>query len=234
MPQAFRSMRSSMRWTAGLLIAMSAAFLGPTRAVAQATGSRTAGGSMANGLEYSYQSRSSIGYGRDTREWLSFVVLWRMPPRAMAGARTGRPDTAALAAAERRYRDLRRAAEDSGRSFLGGSTGVVIQNAYVTRSDRQTLWVEGEAFTVPERDSALVVLVDLTGAPAQPARVVGRAYVPAELPEAFWSKHWTSGDTTFLVQSRNAHGILREALRTDPIIRAFVDSAVAAAPPRRD
>jgi hypothetical protein len=224
-----------MRWKAGLLIATSAGLLGPTRAVAQATGSRTAGGSMANGLEYSYQSRS-IGHGRDTREWLSFVVLWRMPPRAsaMTGARTGRPDTAALVAAERRYRDLQRAAEDSGRSFLGGFTGGVIQNAYVSRADRQTLWVEGETFAVPERDSALVVLVDLTGAPAQPARVVGRAYVPAELPEAFWPKHWTSGDTTFLVHSRNAHGILREALRTDPIIRAFVDSAVAAAPPRRN
>jgi hypothetical protein len=87
----------------------------------------------------------------------------------------------------------------------------------------RTLYVGDQRFALPLRDSALVVMVDLTRDTAQTPVVVGTAFIPATLPESFWPKFWVHGDTTFHVQPRGDQSVLI-ALRAHPRIRAFLES----------
>jgi hypothetical protein len=202
--------------------------LGSTPAIARAQGRGISGCSVVERIDCTMVHRRD-GPPRQEREWPTAIVLWRMPPDlAFRAAASAREDSALeryrarVDSASRRYRALRRAAEDSGWRFMGGQEGAVIQELVIDSTDSR-LRVRDRIFAIPGRDSALVVMVDMTRDPANTPVIVGHAYVPAQLPEGYWPKHWTSGDTIFSVRPRNADQMLTRLLRTNPSIAAFLD-----------
>jgi len=158
--------------------------------------------------------------GGDTsgRQWLQAVVLWRSSSSLSSGY-----SSADARDFQRVANAARSASQDQGRVHLGG----VHANGYqYAEYDRERLWVLDQEFVLPQRDSALVVMVDVGTAP-NTARVVGYSYIGAQMPDSFWSKSWSSGDTTFIVRSRNPQDLLTQALRASPIVRAFIDGSSA-------
>ena len=105
---------------------------------------------------------------------------------------------------------------------MGGRSGSIIQDLAIDSADGR-LRVRDRVFEIPERDSALVVMVDMTRDSAYTPVIVGHAYVPADLPDGYWSKMWRSGDTTFIVHPRKSDEMLTRLLRTNPSIAAFLD-----------
>jgi len=162
------------------------------------------------------------GSGPDQRHWLRAVILWRYD----STRRVGRPDTGEMRAAMQRFREVRRAAEDSGRTFLGGSSSERWWSAAYTQRLRgtsgDTLFVLEAQFAIPLRDSALIVMIDgLNDGTAGPT-LLGTAWMPAVMEPSYWPKHWTSGDTTFTVRPRRQVEILRAALLGIPAVQAFL------------
>lgn len=94
-------------------------------------GAATSGGNLMPGITYAL-IQTHDGAIPHERQWISAVVLWRGRPDKLDQA--GLPDltqldTARVRLAGRDYRRLQRAAEDSGRWFLGGMSGDVIRAA---------------------------------------------------------------------------------------------------------
>jgi hypothetical protein len=85
-----------------------------------------------------------------------------------------------------------------------------------------TVAVEKQSFPLVRRDSILVIMVTVS-APNSP-RTVTTAFIGPDLPEDYWPKIWTSGDTTFSVHPRwsRQHAILLEALNRSPTVAAFL------------
>lgn len=152
------------------------------------------------------------------RQWLQAVVLWRSSSSLNSGY-----SSADARDFQRVANAARSASQDQGRVHLGG----VHANGYqYAEYDRERLWVLDQEFVLPQRDSALVVMVDVGTAP-NTARVVGYSYIGAQMPDGFWSKSWSSGDTTFIVRSRNHQELLIQALRASPVVRAFIGEGAA-------
>jgi hypothetical protein len=188
------------------------------------TGGGSGGCSVGRGFEC-IELTAHEGTGTEERNWLRAVILWRH-----ASTRgSGRSDTAASREAAQRTRDARRAAEDSGRVFLGGSFyGRTYSAAHSQRYGRpttDTLYVLGRVLSLPLRDSALIVMIDgLEDGVRQPT-LVGTEWMPAILETRYWPKHWRSGDTTFSVMPRGQEVILRAALLAIPSVRGFLERA---------
>ena len=157
------------------------------------------------------------GQGRDRREWLQAVVLWRASDRIGDGYSS---DVAPLI--ERARRTAQFASAEAGRQFLGGFYSNGFHYADYS-ADRRRLWVLGREYALPERDSALVVMVDRVDGVGGPVVIAGYAYMTAQLPERYWLKSWMSGDTTFMVHPRDQQHLLLEALRGVTAVRAFIE-----------
>lgn len=184
----------------------------------QAQGSGTAGCSVVERVDCTLLYRSD-GQWREERRWPTAIVLWRMPPDSLIHGATRQ---AQLDATGFRYRQLRRAAEDSGWTYIGGRSGMVIQDL-ATDSKNNRIRIGDRTFVVPEHDSTLVVMVDLTRDSAYTPVITGHAFVPAALPDGYWTMHWVSGDTTFSVRPRNTEVMLTRLLRSNSMIAAFLD-----------
>lgn len=185
-------------------------------------GSGSGGCFVGNGFEcikvYSHQ-----GDGRTERYSLRAIVLWR----GEATERVGLRDTARARVRERLYTAARRAAEDSGRALIGSAGTMSLSTASMTWGFplrvRDSLFVMDLQIELPQRDSAVVVMIEmLPGDSTPPARLVGITWVPAELDDRYWPKNWRSGDTTFTIQPRVGNTILRDSLLKSPIVRSFL------------
>lgn len=210
--------RQRKEWCAGYAALLIMALAGVPDIIG-AQGSGTGGCSVTEQVDCTMLHRND-GRERQERRWPTAIVLWRMPPHSVAfrtGSTEAKHDFTSV-----RYRELQRAAEDSGWRFMGGRSGPVIQELAIDSANRR-IRIRDRIFAVPERDSALVVMVDLTRDSAYTPLVVGYTYVPAELPEGYWTKHWTSGDTTFFVRPRNNDVMLSRLLRANPSIAAFLN-----------
>jgi hypothetical protein len=82
--------------------------------------------------------------------------------------------------------------------------------------------VERQTFPLVRRDSILVVMVTVSAPDS--SRTVTTAFIGPDLPEDYWPKTWSSGDTTFTVHTRwsRQHVILLEALNRSPAVAAFL------------
>jgi len=145
-------------------------------------------------------------------QWVRAVILWRGDRPIQDGySRDARVEA----------RALDDAAERAGRIRLGAFYANRVHGADVSR-DGTFLWVLGQQFTLPLRDSALVILVDHVDS-ASPT-IDGTAHIAATLPAEYWGKVWESGDTTFLIRPRNTADHLRQALAISPQIQRFLDA----------
>lgn len=166
---------------------------------------------------------ASTGNGLDKRNWVRAVILWRYDSRV----RGERRDTMATRLAAQRHREVRRAAEDSGHTALGGSVGdrwwIATYKHRPGMAPEDTLFVLGARLPIPLSDSALVVMVDGLNDDTGTSVLVGTAWMPAELEAGYWPRHWTSGDTTFMVRPRFDNNILRAALLRIPSVRSFLE-----------
>jgi hypothetical protein len=140
------------------------------------------------------------------------IVLWRGDDKWPDGSEAQRRYTDSV------YRDARRDAEDRGWSFFGSGYAYGLHS-----EDRRQLSVEGRTFEIVRTDSALVVMVSIAafGLP----RAVTTARIAADaVPEAFWPRTWSSGDTTFFVHPRYPRDVemLRRALVTSTVVHDFL------------
>lgn len=177
----------------------------------------TGGVQLTPRVECDYQYADS-GNALQRHNWIRSIVLWRgQPPSGW-----GKPlDTAMLAAGERAWRAEHRMAEDSGWTVMGGMTNGVMRTVEVRNHGAQ-LHVLGRTFAVPERDSVLVVMMDRAYGDGGPS-LAGTTYVPLlALPDEFWPRMWTRGDTTFIVHPHHQGDLLAAALRKSPTVAAFM------------
>jgi hypothetical protein len=191
-------------------------------AQAQASGYGAGGCSVGAGFEC-VMVHAHTGTQREERQWVRAIVLWKAEPWTSSPA----PRTAEARANSQRYDALRREAEDSNRTMLGTEGGSHRAPASMTwgfpRRDADTLFVLGQRFEMPRQDSALVVMVDARTRDAAGApRLIGIAWMPAAIDNAYWPKHWTSGDTSFTVRPPRDNRILRDALEKIPAVRTFL------------
>lgn len=194
--------------------------------LSQAQGGGTGGGTgsctVGTGFECSMVHASDRS-GRDERSWVRAVVLWRIPSPPGNDMR----DTARFRARTVRYTDVQRAAEDSGRTLVGTDGAEVRAPATMTwgfgRRTRDTLFVLGQRFELPQRDSALVIMIDVPAVETnRPAQLVASVWIPAALDPAYWPKHWISGDTSFTIRPRWDNRILHDSLMKSLPVRAFL------------
>jgi len=140
------------------------------------------------------------------------IVLWRGEPGWLdAGGPQHRW-------ADSVFRYARRDAEDRNLSFFGSGYAYGLLSA-----DRRELTIEARTFDIVRSDSALVIMV--TVPPLGLARMVATARIAADaVPEAFWTKTWQSGDTTFFVHPSYPRDVdmLRQALGTSVSVHDFL------------
>lgn len=195
--------------------AISAGFGSVNAVTSRGSGSRS--GSLTPRIQFSEISASQDSAG-ERSEWIRAIVLWRAAPGWMNDKR----DPERLRAASEEYRRLRSEAVLTNRTVLGGVTHGTVQWAEMDSHGR-VLYVLGKEFEIPERDSALVVMIDdLDGSRGVP-RVVGTVYVEGTVPPDALGKWWTSGDTTYSVRpKRSRESVLRDALSQSEIAREFI------------
>jgi hypothetical protein len=200
------------------LMALSALASAGNTSAAQ-TGGSVGSCSIIGPFECTIVSRKE-GQDQLKREWPTAVIVWRSP------INTPGMDLRSMAlveAAGRRYTALRRAAEDSGWSFIGGHSGAVIHVAAIDGQYRR-LRIGDSVFQVPQRDSAIVLLVDVLSDSMSTAKIAGRTYIRGGPPDGYWPKYWTSGDTSFNVTPSNRDMLMTRYLRSNLLVAAFLDS----------
>ncbi len=202
-------MRSVLRLLIAFLILASG-----SPVVAQ-TGHESAGITLTSRVECGYLARDS-GSGATERHWLVALVLWR----GQAGWHQRQQRRAEASRASSAVRAAVRATEDAGRQFLGGQSG---GSVYAAAYDDDSLYVLGRSYLLPSGDSALVVMVDRVDSAGGAPTVLGTANIDARLAPEFWTRHWASGDTLFIIRSHQAESILLEALRRAPGPRQFLE-----------
>lgn len=200
-----------------MLIVAAGSVIAVAPLAAQADGVGVTSSTFRPGLGYAYETGSSLAM--PGRSWIRSVVLWRWQPDRMHATSE---DSAAARRALLLYRQERDAAQDSGRLLAGANMDGIVYAASVDRDG--TLHVLGRRYVVPSRDSALVVMVDQSGAQGAAPRIVGTAYIGANMPDAFWSHSWTRGDTTLSIFPRNSSALLLAALEKAPAVAAFIHS----------
>jgi len=152
----------------------------------------------------------------NSHQWLQAVVLWRSRSPLSTSYH---PDTFAVTeqlrlAANRTSRELQR--QRLGGIYAGGH-----YHDFEHSSDGTKLWVLDQEFSLPRGDSALVVMVDDIDRAS--VAVAAYAYISAEMPDRYWSKMWTSGDTTYMVRGKDTEALFLQALRSAPVVKAFLD-----------
>jgi hypothetical protein len=200
-----------------LFVALCASGLAATAGAQMSSGSSGGGMSLSSRVTISYQQANVDSAGK-RMDWMQFVILWRGQP----GWESGRAlNETQRAAGRRAYEQARIAAAVADRSFLGGG-GAIPFWAELDRTARR-LYVLGREFEIPERGSALVVIIDRIDEIGGPPTVVGSAVIDGQLPEEVRSKTWTSGDTTFMVRpSKSGIDAFLETLKQDPVVAAFL------------
>ena len=174
------------------------------------TGGGASGGKLSATIEYSYFYVNQ-GQDRDQQYWLTGLILWRTTSECV--------DEAQHESGRQLYRAASRAAEDSARVLVGGyGSGIARIASY---DHNRGLYLAGQRFTLPDRDSALVLMAAVSCA-ASP-QFLGSAWIRAQPPQEFWPRTWASGDTMFFLRRPNAPGLLERALRTSPVLAAFID-----------
>ena len=205
------------RWLAGIALVHA---LAAGAAAAQTGGGY--GGCTVPRPFHCVMVHSSEGSGAEQQSRVNAIVLWRVPRWRL------QPDSARTDSIERAYRRREFALRDSGWAPVGGRSLDVVHEGDIDLR-RTTIRVGDRLFPLPQRDSALVLMIDQTRDSAFTPHVVGTAYVPAVLPEGYWSRSWTSGDTTFFVRPRRSAEVLTDVLRRNPAVRRFLE----ARPPER-
>lgn len=170
------------------------------------------------------EARETVGGSE--RRWVRAFVLTRRPDpsRALRPMPDPFDRRAAQAASDSVFdamRRLQRDAQERGRIHIGGgiSNGVLHQGLELSQGF-DTIFVAGRILDVPWSDSTLVVLVDEDRGTAEPT--VAHHRIKLELPDDYWPKQWTNGDTTFFVRPSRAPTLLRAALSGIPGIERFL------------
>lgn len=178
---------------------------------AQTNGGGNAGISLTPTVDCTYIFAHDLA----GRHWLRALILWRAP---LQSDRSTPESDAQRRESRRQYRSAAAAAEDSGRTFAGGWGAGMLRDASF---DALQLYVAGRRFDLPLDDSAIVVVVDLPGAPDRPAQLPPATYVPAVLPEEFWPASQYRGDTLLIYHAppERAAGLLLAHLRANPALR---------------
>jgi hypothetical protein len=166
-------------------------------------------------LNYLTSYTDSLG---QKRVWLQLAILWR---GQTAWRSLARVDTAQTAGAERELQRREIDAIAAGGVWSGTQVGTLVYGAV---HDREGTWVEvlGQRFPLPQRDSALVVLVDhVDGVSGQPV-ILDVRRVPSLLPVDVLSRSWTSGDTTFSLRPLGSlQNAITALLSGPPVIHDF-------------
>jgi hypothetical protein len=200
------------RWLAGLTLALA---LGARGVEAQVGGGY--GGCTVPRPFHCVMVHSSEGQGAEQRTWVNAIILWRVPRWRL------QPDSARTDSIERAYRRREYALRDSGWAPVGGRSLDIVHEGEID-ARRTTIRVRDRLFPLPQRDSALVLMLDQTRDSSFTPNVVGTAYVPAVMPDGYWTKSWTSGDTTFTVRPRRSAEVLTDLLRANPAVRRFLEA----------
>jgi len=157
---------------------------------------------------------ASEGPDSQRQSWLRAIILWRASkpfPRDFGG------NAAAFGTALRRARV---ASEQAGRISVGG----FFAKKFFTLEyspDYRRVWVLGQEFAIPLRDSAIVVMVDRVDELEGPPVVVGHEYISGRLPDLYWATGRTSRDS-FSVVLANSYRLLESAMSVNPKLRAFL------------
>lgn len=165
--------------------------------------------------------------GEVPRRWATVLILWKgASHRAELRPTT---DTAAAKALYRRFIEAGRAIEDAGRVVMGGASGDRYWMASHTMWHRgpvpDSLFVLDQAFEIPARDSAIVVLVDGVETMTHTPRIVGAATIASRMEPVPPDKRWVSGDTTFWVRSRPKDGGVPASILSHPLVKAYLSGA---------
>lgn len=213
------------------LVTLAGVLLGATPVTAQRPTGYSTGSCDVAAVVWCESLDARQADGELEREWLRAAVLWRSGLNPRRGVSLARIDTTAMRSAVDAYSLLRIEAERKGHIMLGGQSGDRWTASFLSgrsqwpgrRSTVDTLLVLDEAFVLPERDSAVVVLVDGVFGGPTPPRIVEVLRVPSPSRVSAKTKRWTSGDTTFIVQPKKEGPSGEEFLRSIPAVRNFID-----------
>lgn len=185
---------------------------------AQRAGSSGGTTRLSDRVEITYQQSYAESPAGGRADWMRFIVLWRGQP----GWRTVKVSDAERLESERAYREASAAAQLANRSVMGLTGGAA---AFWTELDREhnQLYLLGNQYSIPERDSTLVILVDRADRIGGPVYVVGAAVIDGRMSSDLVPKTWVSGDTTFTVRpAKTALSVFLESLKKDPVVAAFL------------
>ena len=203
-----------IRWTAPLVCLAIA-----TPIAAQQRGGSSGGTTrLTDRVEVMYQQSYLESPTAGRADWMRFIVLWRGQPgwRFAKTSATERDD------AERVRREVAAAAALANRTVMGNFANGPSYFAELDR-DNNALYVLGNQYTIPTRDSTLVILVDRIDRLGGPPFVVGAAVVDGRMSSELVPKTWVSGDTTFTVRPpKTALDLFLETLKKDPAVAAFL------------
>lgn len=185
---------------------------------AQHSGSSGGSQRLSDRVRVTYQSSYVESAAGERSDWMRFVILWRGQPGWQASHRT--PEQ--RVEAERIEREAMAAATLANRTVMGSPSA---QNPYWAELDRgaNKLLVLGSKYTIPGRDSTLVILVDhIDHVGGEPA-IVAAATLDGRISSGLAGKTWRSGDTTFIIRpARSQLDVFLETLRRDPAVAAFI------------
>lgn len=201
------------RWIASLLCLTVAAPIAAQRGGGSGGTTR-----LSDRVEITYQQSHSESPGTGRADWMRFVVLWRGQP----GWRINKPGQAGQAEGERAYREASAAATLANRSLMGLPGGA---NTFWLELDRASdmLYLLGNQYSIPSRDSTLVILVDRVDRVGGQPFVVGSAVIDGHMSSDLVPKTWVSGDTTFTVRpAKTGLSVFLESLKKDPAVAAFL------------
>lgn len=215
------------RRLAAILCLVAAATAGAQRSGSSSSSSNggSRGGSSGGGMNLSdrvdamYDAKYVETPDAGRSDWMSYVVLWR----GQAAWRSPRRiDPVAQKEGERSYREASAAATLAGHSFMGSYAGSYAYWAELDNKDN-AIYVLGQQYHIPERDSTLVILVDRADGVGGAPFIVGTAVIDGRMSSAAAPKTWVSGDTIFTVRSKHT-GVddFFAALKKDPAIAAFL------------
>jgi len=164
------------------------------------------------------------GNGPDMHQWVRYVVLWHAPDYQEI-----KLDTAALRQALDRFRRETQIAADSGRVGFGGAT-MGYWRAAATRQRKdgvgaESLFVAGERYRIPDRDTVLVVLVDSVGSRTHEPQVEHAERIPTNAFRPFPYKRWIENCTVQHAGADELEPWVRELLGMSATIRAYLARA---------
>jgi hypothetical protein len=200
------------------IAALALVCLANANASAQRGGSSGGTTRLTDRVEVMYQQSYTESSTAGRADWMRFIVLWRGQP----GWRFAKTSVAERDDAERVRREVAAAAALANRTVMGNFANGPSYFAELDR-DNNALYVLGNRYAIPSRDSTLVILVDRIDRLGGPPFVVGAAVIDGRMSSEFVPKTWVSGDTTFTVRpSKTALDLFLETLKKDPAVAAFL------------